>query len=628
MGVKNQTIEQMVKNEFFKVIVFTFLSHILFYAGLALFSGFIFRIFFQLYEKFLKRKILIIYGVLSISHLALMHYAIIRFPQFIDEAIQNVSFLKPYVYFLTDNFSPYFFLSIVCLILGLFVFSFVRVYKWMFIVIVILTLSFMIMTSHDVTIATDNLSKPNILLLSADSYRLKEAKKLNLFNQVKEYGELYEFTNMKTVLPRTFPSWTSILTGVYPVRHHIFNMFPEKKQRSLLHLTPMPAYLKNRGYKTAVFSDFAGDIFSRIDYGFDVINAPYFNFSSIIKQRILEAQINLMPYIMNGFGQKLYPYLRGIAKLPRADILTGGVIKEINNSERPFFITVFYSDPHFPYAVPYPYYRGDKSYNGVYKYMKNQTLTKTELSKYDKKHIKKLFTGAEKHVKYNVDEIIDVLIETGKIHNTIIAFFSDHGENVFDYADEIGHGDHLYDRTTTIIPFYLFLPGKYAQDKQVDLAENAGSIDIYPTILHAAGFPAVDNIDGRNLFNSDPDRVIFMETGLWFVNDNGAFYQNERIIYPDLTQLLEIEWGNNFEPALKEDYLPLTEKAKHRAICYQDYTLLYIPTKDRVFWKLLRDGRRIPIAENEAITNKLKRKFINHYEPYFDEYNEFLHLKN
>ncbi len=141
------------------------------------------------------------------------------------------------------------------------------------------------------------------------------------------------------------------------MNHSVYNMFPKKRHRHFPKESAIPRHYSEAGYETSVISDFAGDVFSRIDLGFSKVQTPYFNFNTVIMQSIFSTQVSLMPYFMNRWTYNLLPFIRGIAKLPRADIISAETIQAIRRSQKAFFISSFYSDAHFPYSAPYPYYR-------------------------------------------------------------------------------------------------------------------------------------------------------------------------------------------------------------------------------------------------------------------------------
>ena len=63
-------------------------------------------------------------------------------------------------------------------------------------------------------------SKPNIILLGIDSLSPESINKENMPFLNKLLNESTQFTNSISPLARTYPAWSSILTGLYAEHHH------------------------------------------------------------------------------------------------------------------------------------------------------------------------------------------------------------------------------------------------------------------------------------------------------------------------------------------------------------------------------------------------------------------------
>ena len=86
-------------------------------------------------------------------------------------------------------------------------------------------------------------------------------------------------------------------------------MFPRWEDRAK-DFDALPERLRKNGYATAVVSDYAGDVFSRIDLGFDRTLVPTFDFKQLVRQRAIERQTPLLPILHSRFGRALFPVLR------------------------------------------------------------------------------------------------------------------------------------------------------------------------------------------------------------------------------------------------------------------------------------------------------------------------------
>ncbi len=107
------------------------------------------------------------------------------------------------------------------------------------------------------------------------------------------------------------------------------------------------------GYVSSAVADYAGDIFSRMSC-FDRVRAPSFNFTTLIRQRGLEIHFFLLPFLQNSAGRFLFPEARAFAQNSAPAFIVGDIKSEIDALARKkrFFLSVFFSATHFPYASP------------------------------------------------------------------------------------------------------------------------------------------------------------------------------------------------------------------------------------------------------------------------------------
>jgi len=472
---------------------------------------------------------------------------------------------------------------------------------------------------------------PNLLIIAADSLRadriFSEAGPVYAVapNMARLAREGTSFTRAYTVLPRTFPSWVSMLTGRYPSNHHIQHMFPTTADRSGLP-PAVPLLLAQKGYTTAVVTDFAGDIFSRVDLGFQHVQAPYFNFPTLVGQRILELDYHLLPYVANGTGRHLFPVVEGFAQNADPALLTDKVLVTLPKLPEPWMLIVFYSSTHFPYAAPTPYYKmfTDPNYEGPFKYHKPPDLVEKSYTEADILQIRNTYDGAVRAVDDQVGRLVNSLEkQTGLLNRTVMVITADHGENLYDGDLGMGHGDHLFGEPSVRIPLIFWSrngmvpPGRICRSV-------VPSIDLAPTLLDFAGLkkdslPVMDgaslktymstgsaSLEGNQLhahnsdMNSGADRPVLMETGIWFSKEAGDIRQQKRITYPPLTELAEIDRGTNHEVVLKNIYAPMVRFAKHRALYQEGRKLMYIPTAEGVHW-LMFDPVADPMNEHDLL---------------------------
>lgn len=492
---------------------------------------------------------------------------------------------------------------------------------------------------------------PNLLIIAADSLRMDRifSGEKPVYSVAPTMARLASegtsFIRAYSVLPRTFPSWVSMLTGRYPGNHHIQHMFPTAADRSDLPPT-VPLLLAQKGYTTAVVTDFAGDMFSRVDLGFQHVQAPYFNFSTLVRQRLLELDYHLLPYVANSTGRHLFPVIEEFAQNADPELLTDKVLATLPKLPEPWMLLVFYSTAHFPYAAPSPYYRmfTDPNYQGPFKYHKPHDLVEKSHTESDILQVRNIYDGAVRAIDDQVKRLINSLeTRNGLLNHTVMVLTADHGENLYDGELGMGHGDHLFGEQSVRIPLIF-----WSRNGMVPAGKICSSlipnIDLAPTLLDLAGLKEEDLpvMDGASLktywktetesdkhtqntaLKSGDDRSVLMETGIWFSNEAGDIRKQKSIAYPPLTELAEIDLGTNHEVVLKSIYAPVVNFAKHRALYQDGRKLMYIPTAEGVHW-LMFDPVADPMNEHDLlhkepeVAERLKKSLLTLLpEEYYD----------
>jgi arylsulfatase A-like enzyme len=412
----------------------------------------------------------------------------------------------------------------------------------------------------------------------------------------KLINEGISFRNAFIEVPRTFPSWVSILTGRFASTSGIRHMFPTSRDLNR-NFKSIAGELKQKGYETSVISDFAGDIFTRIDLGFDKVDTPYFNVDILIEQIIIESHTFLLPFLTNRTGLELFPVLKDNAYFCPPGFVKDRIVKTISESKKPFFITAFFSPTHFPYASPYPYYKlfAEKNYTGPYKYYKQLIVSSdnnhsSKMSDKDINQIRALYDGGLKAFDDAAGEVLAYLSDNGILDNTIIVVLSDHGENLYEGDLGMGHGEHFRGNNAVRIPLIIRYPE--LSSKKNEITGTVRNIDVAPTILSILNYPSPKYFEGVSLLplikGREQNLYAFGETGIWFDDSlrDDLFFQKLRIMYPDIARISEADMNFDKQVALKDDYRDIVNLAKHRYVFDGRYKLIYMPLKDKVLYEL------------------------------------------
>jgi arylsulfatase A-like enzyme len=435
--------------------------------------------------------------------------------------------------------------------------------------------------------------RPNVLLVAVDSLRADRVfvpdagKRFPALSGLARRG--VRFLDAHVTVPRTFPSFVTLLTGRYPHHHGIRHMFPTAAARRAIGPT-LPAALRDHGYETAVVADYAGEIFSRTPLGFSDVDVPSFDMETILDQRGLQVHPNALPYATSRAAHRLFPAVDALPERSDPSLLADRAIDELHRLDgRPFFLTVFFSAPHFPYAAPAPFYRrfAAATYEGPFRYEK-PPLGAPPASPADVAQIRALYDGAVAATDAALARLLDALDASGRASDTIVVLLADHGENLYDLPGRgMGHGDHLEGSAADHVPLIVVDPAHHLPPH--DVAGLVRDVDVAPTLaalLRVPGPPG-DGIDLAPLLRGERatlDLEGYAETELWFTTEGPGFGPDQRLPYPGVTGVTEVADDNDIQ--LKTEWQDLVVVAKHRALRTDRWKLVYRPTRGGALWTL------------------------------------------
>jgi Sulfatase len=131
-------------------------------------------------------------------------------------------------------------------------------------------------------------------------------------------------------------------------------------------------------------------------------------------------------------------------------------------------------------------------------------------------HIIALYDGEIAWVDHHLGLIIEELKKSRVFDQTLIVVTADHGDEFFEHGGK-GHRNTLYDEVV-MIPLSIQGPGVVKWNQEI--AEQAGIIDIAPTILKLCGLEPPPWMQGRSLLPGPGDRAgqgdgtVLLELGL------------------------------------------------------------------------------------------------------------------
>jgi arylsulfatase A-like enzyme len=464
-------------------------------------------------------------------------------------------------------------------------------------------------------------ARPNVLLIAVDSLRADRvfgagAARFPTLRGLAERG--VRFREAHVTVPRTFPSFVTLLTGRYPHHHGIRHMFPSARQRADIGPT-LPAQLHASGYRTAVVGDYAAEIFSRTPLGFDDVDAPRFDMRAIVQERALQLHPNALAYAALPLFARLFPAVRALPERSDPELLADRAIAELRRlADRPFFLTLFFSAAHFPYAAPAPYYArfADPAYRGPFRYEKPPLATAT-VGPADAAQIRALYDGAVLAVDAALARVLAELERLRLDGDTIVVLLADHGENLYDVPGRgMGHGDHLNGSAADHVPLVVIDPLHRLGPR--DVPGIVRDVDLAPTLtrLLEVGPLASDGEDLRPLLRGEKSTLglaAFSETEFWFTANGPGFQPDERLPYPGVTGATDL--AADGDVFLRPEWQDMVTVAKHRAIRTERWRLVYQPTPTGVRYRLYdlaadRDELTDVAAAHPEVVDELRARLI------------------
>ena len=245
------------------------------------------------------------------------------------------------------------------------------------------------------------------------------------------------FENVVSPMPLTLPAHCSMLTGVDTRIHGIHDNDGFILDDSQITLAEI---LNSEGFSTgAVVSSFVLDSRFGLDQGFDAYEDRFdksLNSVGIVERRGDEATRQANLWLQEHKGER-------------------------------FFLFLHYFDPHYTYDPPEPF--------------------KSNFAK-------NLYAGEIAYVDHCIGQVIEKLKELDIYDSTLLIITSDHGEDLGEHGENY-HGYYIY-QSTVRVPLIFRLPNS---KKSVKVQENAGLIDIVPTICSLFGIKAPDRIHGKDV---------------------------------------------------------------------------------------------------------------------------------
>lgn len=451
---------------------------------------------------------------------------------------------------------------------------------------------------------------PNILMIGSDTLRVDRLGALAYrraltphIDRLAALGVL--FTHCYVPCARTAPSLISLMTGAWPQTHGIRDNFAAD-DRTQLKLDTLPQLLKPLGYRSAAISDWCGGDLGKFSFGFDYTDLPedQWNLKYLIRQGPKDMRLFVSLFAHNLLGRLFLPeiyYLGGAPLTQPIGQRARRLVSRLADSAQPFFLNVFYSTTHPPFASEWPWYTrfADPAYAGESKFAMARLTDPFEIirrqgapkEEFDLDQIIDLYDGCVAEFDDEVGKMLRHLEACGLADNTVVVVYSDHGMEFFEH-DTWGQGNSAVGDHSARVPLIVRDP-RLAPGGRVD--DVVRSIDLAPTLLDLLGLAPAAEMDGVSLaaYLRDPAARMqldaYNETGIWMTEMPGM--RPEHLRYPELLEMLEVPDKSSGTLAIKPDYEPRIIAAKDRMLRRGHWKLVYQP---------LENGSQISLYDLQA----------------------------
>jgi arylsulfatase A-like enzyme len=348
--------------------------------------------------------------------------------------------------------------------------------------------------------------RPNIVLITMDTVR---ADHLSLYgyerdttpNLLQLSREATTYNRMTATAAFTLPTHASLFTGVYPGWHGAYIALPSwPAGRPIDPGRPTLAeILRSHGYRTgAVVGNYVFlDVSKGMAKGFEEYqeHAPL-HLSNLERPFYLrEGALRLLASILN--TDAFYA-----SHLRASDINRRAFAwLQAGKPQVPFFLFLNYMDAHEPYSPPAPFDARFRDGRPRFKWFDYPALKRAviggehRLTKAEKRALISQYDGGIAYVDSEIGRLLTHLRELGLYENTLIIVTADHGE-AFGEHDLMEHALGSVYEDQIRIPLLIKYPGQ-REVRRCDFL--ASQVDILPTVLDVAGYPAPAGVQGKSL---------------------------------------------------------------------------------------------------------------------------------
>ena len=491
-------------------------------------------------------------------------------------------------------------------------------------------------------------AQPNIILIGIDSVN---PERITLHNTPTIYNFLHSgayFINTISPLARTYPAWTTILTGLYPINHYAReNLIPISLVKSNASIIWQ---IKQLQYQTMFATDERR--FSNIDkdFGFDRIIGPRLGINDFILGSFYNFPLsNLL--INSPIGAWLFPYQyinRASHYVYYPQIFDKEITKTLQkNHQQPCFLAVHFTLAHWPYtwASSKPYTKDKIQYfQALHRVDKQVATLLKQLQKYKllNNSLIILLSDHGEALYFDTNSRLTQLKNyQGKLPSTLVHYFKTMTATTLSQSN--GHGSDILSpiQFSCLLGIKIFFNNKQINQQQI-IKTRIALIDIAPTIYDFLHLSVANNFDGISLLQKilNPEskliqRAFILESGmlpnLLIATNNKVFLHQSVGINELMNNLYKINKKTQYIE-LKKDKLLQVNASKlygiidgHWLLALYPNQLQYIPVLMNLHNKKWTDSANSVFAKTnhlQKLLKKLQMMYNNdlHSYPYIKQY--------
>jgi arylsulfatase A-like enzyme len=272
------------------------------------------------------------------------------------------------------------------------------------------------------------------------------------------------FIDASTPIPKTPQAFSTLMTGTYPSRHGLRNLFETLGPDNVT----VAEILRARGWLTrAVITNGLVDRPSGISQGFDVYRPRDGLRSEVKSLRIVALPARVAPGLVRRALNR-FPSLR-ITTESAGDVTDRALAALKDVDGRPHFLWIHYLDPHWPYLPPEPW-RGRADTEPatpltIYDDLRSGKVRIGEMIHHngmtpaEVKRLVSLYAGEVSYMDGEIGRLLDAIHASSDAASTVVIFTSDHGESLGEHRYFFSHGDLVY-QSSMHVPLIIEIPGE------------------------------------------------------------------------------------------------------------------------------------------------------------------------